>query len=172
MPRSFIKVSGISEKELIIGLIEFADLYVDSSFAYGIQLFKNSKTAEYLVLFKNAPDFMHFAFVVNYIRYIPKSKKYAEVTGYFLNTAREEMQYFIDDDYVKVYVGRNDTEFDNVNFVNKDNQTFLYDFGGNFSKLATIEQAYDLESYTIEDFENILVTAPKQKEEKPWWKFW
>ena len=172
MKRSFIKVSGISEKELIAGLTEFADLYVGSSFAYGMQLYKNSKTAEYLILFSFAPEFMHFAFVVNYIRYIPISQKYAKVKGYFLNTAQEEMQYFIDDDYVKVYVGQNDTEFDNVNFVNKDNQTFLYDFGGNFSKLATIEKAYDVESYNLGDFENIFVTAPKQKEENPWWKLW
>ena len=172
MGRSFIIVSDILEKELVAGLTEFADGYSDCSFAYGIQLYKNAKTDNYLILFSFAPEFMYFAFAVNYIRYIPIGKKFAEVSGYFLNTAREELQYFLDDDFVKVYVSRNDTEFDNVHFVNKHNQTYLYDFGGKFSKLSIIEKSYDVDKYILNDYEIILKTAPKPKEEVPWWKFW
>ncbi len=93
---------------------------------------------------------MHFAFAVNYIRYVPMGAKFAEVTGYFLNTAREELQ----------------------SFVNKNNQTYLYDFGGKFSKLSIIEQPYDVDTYMLKDYKNILITAPIAKEEAPWWKFW
>lgn len=38
-----------------------------------------------------------------------------------------------------VYVYKNDKAYDNGNIVNNQNQSYLYDFGGNIKKLETTE---------------------------------
>lgn len=173
MKQSFIVVKEISENLLCESLMDFANQYSDKKFVENIILYKKKGTETFLILFTNVPTFDHLCFAVNYITYVETpTKKLPLVFGYFLNNSESNPHYFLTDDFVKVYVSKNDKEYDNVNIVNQSNETYLYDFGGNISKLLLIEEPFDIPTFDIKNYDHILNISPAPKEIKPWWKIW
>jgi len=48
----------------------------------------------------------------------------------------------------------------------------LYDFGGSISKLAIIEESFEIPTFDVSDYNYILDIIPAPKENKRWWKVW
>jgi len=173
MEQSFIVVEEISENLLLEGLMDFANQYSDDKFVEDIILYRKKEVESFLILFTNVPNFDHFCFAVNYVRYIKtKTKKLPVAFGYYQNNSATNTQYFLTNGFVKVYVSKNDKEYDNVNVVNRNNETYLYDFGGRISKLSMIEEPFNIPTFDINDYNHILNITPAPKENKPWWRMW
>ena len=173
MEQSFIVVEEISENLLLESLMDFANQYSDHKFVENIILYRKKEVESFLILFTNIPNFDHFCFVVNYVRYIQTpSRKLPFACGYYLNNSEKNKLYFLTNGFVKVYVSKNDKEFDNVNVVNRNNETYLYGFGGKISKLSIIEEPFEIPTFDINNYNHILDIIPSPKENKPWWKIW
>lgn len=173
MKQSFIVSSDVQENELQVGLMDFANLYSQEKFAEQIELFRKKGELEYLIFFNNEPDFERFAYAVNYIRFLEtKNGQLPLVTGYFNNGQKDSQNPFLDGNFVKVYVSRNDKEYDNVNIVDSENDTYRFDFGGAYTKLATIEESFELPHVDLENYNHLITIIPAPAESKPWWKFW
>jgi hypothetical protein len=171
MKQSFIIVTEISENLLTNGLMDFANQYSGESFVNNIELYKGNGTDNFLILFSNVPNFDHFCFAVNYIRYIKTpNKKLSSAFGYYLNNSNKYS--FLTNGFVKTYVSSNDKEYDNVNVVNSNNETYLFDFGGSQKKLSIIEQSFEVPEINISDYTHILNIIPSPIKDKPWWKIW
>ena len=173
MEQSFIVVKEISENVLLENLMDFANLYSDNKFAENIILYRKKESENFLIHFTNVPNFDHFCFAVNYIRYIQTpTEKLPFAFGYYLNNSETNTQHFLTDGFVKVYVSKNDKEYDNVNVVNRNNETYFYDFGGRISKLSIIEEPFENPTFDINNYNHVLNIIPAPKENKPWWKIW
>ena len=171
MKQSFIIISEISEELVTESLMDFSNLYSGENFANDILLYREKETYKFLILFTNTPNFDHFSYAVNYLRYIKTpNNKLPLVFGYFLNES--ENYSFLTKGFVKVYVSSNDKEYDNVNVVNNTNETYLFDFGGKHKKLPIIEESFDVPTVNMDDYFHVLNIIPAPKENKPWWKIW
>jgi len=172
MNQSFITISDIPEDVLQIGLMEFANLYATFDFVQQIQLLREKGSLNYLVYFVNEPDFDHFSFAVNYLHYIEANNgKRPVVNGYF-KVDRTPGLNFLHGKVVKLYVSKNDNKYDNVNVVNSDNETYLFDFGGSQVKLPTIEKSFEVPQIDINNYNHLITIIPAPVKAKPWWKFW
>jgi len=174
MEQSFLLASGIPEESLLDGLMEFANTYREHKFVEDIEVYRKKGSQEYLILFPNAPSLDHFAFAVNYLKYIPKNTVPTRVSGYFFNHAGSIEHSFQTGAFIKLYVSSNDKEYDNVNIVNSTNETYLYGFDGSRKKLDVTEELFEVPSLELDDFNHILNIIPGkvESENKPWWKFW
>lgn len=171
MHQSFIIVSEISEDLLTNGLMDFANQYSGENFVKNIELYKEKETDKFLIQLTNIPSFDHFCFAVNYIRYIKTpNKKLPSVFGYYLNESNNAS--FLTKGFVKIYVSSNDKEYDNVNVVNSNNETYHVDFGGRQKKLSIIEESFEVPNINIEDYTHIINVIPTPIEKKSWWKIW
>jgi hypothetical protein len=169
MKQSFIVVSDISESVFMNGIMDFANQYSGKDFVNDIILYKEKERNKFLVLFSNIPSFDHFCFAVNFIRYIKTpNNKLPLVFGYYLNESDGSL--FLTKGFVKIYVSSNDKEYDNVNVVNSNNETFLFDFGGSEKKLSIIEECFEIPVINIAGYNHILNIIPDKV--KSWWEFW
>lgn len=171
MKRSFIIVTEVSENSLTNGLMNFANQYSAQPFVSDILLSKEKGKEKFLILFSNTPSFDHFCYTVNYIHYIKTpNKSMPTAFGYYLNFENESKNSFLTSGFVKTYVSKNDTKYDNVNVVNSKNETFLFDFGGRHKKLSVIEESFEVPEINIDDYNHVLNIVPFPEEDKPWWQ--
>lgn len=175
MTENYIIIEGVNEKVIENILMNMANLYSDTKYVKGMQLYRKKENPTFfLIFFPNAPDFVRFAFFVNYIKYPEGYEKHKPfLRGFYKVTEKQPKAEFTIGEWLMVYVSEKDKEYDNVSFVNERNESFLYDFGGTFKKLLQIEESYKLISYVLNDFHHIIDIYPGPNEEKkPWWRFW
>ena len=154
--------------------MEFANMYRSESFVEQILVYRKKENDVYLILFQNAPNLERFAFAVNFINYIQNVPSKPSVYGYYFNRSKQIENKFQTNDFVKLYVSKSDNEYDNVNIVNQENETYLYGFDGTRKKIGIVEETFETPTIEFEDFHHILDVIPGdiKAEDKPWWKFW
>lgn len=172
---NYIIVENIFTQEIEDILLELANLYSDTGYTDGIQLYrKKGDVTSFLICFKNSPDFERFNYFVNYIHYPEKGKPI--VKGFYKTIDIETVGEYKIGNWVLVYVSNTDKEYDNVIFVNENHENFLYDFGGGIKKLESIEESFNQVSINIEEYNHITDIFGNPEEiiiqAKPWWKFW
>lgn len=178
MAENFIIIENVSEKEIESILMDLANLYADTGYTDAIQLYKkNNKNNSFLILFSNPPDFARFNYFVNYLRYPSGYEKLNPfLRGYYQTKDININNEFIVGDWIMVYVSESDKEYDNVYLVNKNEENYLYDFGGKIRKLNTTEERFNIKIFDITEYNHIIDIIPsvnaKEKIIKPWWKLW
>lgn len=177
MNQNHIIIDNISNQNIEEALMSLANLYADSGYTDGIQLYRKQKsTSSFLVCFTNSPDFERFNYFVNYLRYPENNDSLNPIVrGYYQTKDIKEKNNFSKGDWIMIYVSVNDKEYDNVNIVDSENQNFLYDFGGNITKLNTIEEQFMFSQLDLLNYNHITDIYPAKAFEdskKPWWKFW
>ncbi|MFL9845501.1 hypothetical protein [Flavobacterium rhizosphaerae] len=178
MNSNHIVVKNINEDDLQNILMNIANLYSDTEYVDGIQLYREKqKYDSFLILFTNQPDFERFNYFTNYIKYPEGYENLSHSVRGFFKVSDVRKQYdFNVGEWLMVYVSKNDKEYDNVNIVNCENKTYLFDFGGKIKKLNVIEESYKLIPIDINSFHHIIDIIPGKvagrMETKPWWKFW
>lgn len=151
-----------------------ANLYSDSMSVQGIQFYKN-KTApsSFLVFFDKKPDFNHFSFFVNYLRYPAKINDYEPfIRGFYEIEDNNISKKVSSVGTVMIYIQKDDNAYNNVIVVNKNNENYLNDFGGSI-KLISSHENYNVINVDINEYQHIRNIYPVlQTKEKAWWKFW
>ncbi|WP_215937227.1 hypothetical protein [Winogradskyella psychrotolerans] len=178
MSENFIIVENVNQKELESILMDLANLYSDTEFANGIQLYrKKNHYDSFLILFSNQPDFKRFNFFINYIQYPVEHKQFSPyLRGFYKTSDIHPSTEFNVGNWIMVYVSKNDNEYDNVSLVNEKDDNYLYDFGGKIKKLKSMEEMFKLKTYDLSNYYHIIDIVPyktvENLEQKPWWKFW
>jgi hypothetical protein len=178
MKENFIIIENVSEKELRVIITNLADLYSDNEFAKGIQLYqKKGNYNSFLILFSNSPDFDRFNYALNYLKYPVGFNKFSPFIRGFYQTRESNLKAdYYTGDWIMVFVSKNDKNYDNVIFVNEEDENYLFDFGGKIRKLDVIEEKFKMISVDKIDFLPIINISPTMSAEdstgKPWWKFW
>lgn len=171
MTENFIIVENVNERELESILKNLANLYADTEYVNGIQLYrKKTKLDSFLILFSNQPDFERFNYFINYIKYPEKFDNFSPFVRGFYRTSDIKMKSeFNMGEWIMVYVSKNDQEYDNVTIVNEKNESYLYDFGGNIKKLETLEEIFKMIPFDKSDYDHMLDIFPNKriKEIKP-----
>ncbi len=176
---NYIIIKNVESNDIENILMDISNSYSDFEFSKGIRLYReNQSTNSFLILFTNSPDFTHFCFFVNYLKYPEAPKVYNPfIRGYF-KTSEIDLKdlSFINGEWVMAYVSINDKEYDNVNLTNSNNESYLYDFGGKIKRLNIIEEKFNHIEYDLNNYNHIIDIYPynslKEKSIKPWWKFW
>lgn len=180
MNEHFILVNCDQQGKLEQAVMDFCNLYADAKSSEWIRLFRRKgEPNSFLISFTNQPDFDLFSFCVNYLKYpsdLPELK--AHVVGFF-NTDLDSSHHKKSSGWVKVFIPKNDTEFDNVYFVNNQNQVFINDFGSGIKRLHEAGGDYELIQISLEAYHHISDYVPNKSAKgfivdtnKPWWKFW
>ncbi|MBI3235253.1 MAG: hypothetical protein HYZ42_14660 [Bacteroidetes bacterium] len=170
---NYIIIENISTKEIEEILMELANLYSDTGYTHGLQLYqKKGNDKSFLICFTNSPDFERFNYFVNYIHYPEKGNP--KVKGFYKVTDIDTNAEYKKGHWILVFVSKTDEDYDNVIIVNENHENFLLDFGDKIKKLETIEESFKLVSVSKEDYNHIIDInpSPKENESKPWWKFW
>jgi len=108
----YIYIIGPEEEQLIGAVQSLANLYANTEFTKGISIFKCDKN-EYVINFRNNPDFERFKYFVNYLHYPEVDSYEAKVFGYWTISEFDNLKQHL---YKRalLYVSENDTEGDNV----------------------------------------------------------
>lgn len=178
MTENYIIIEKVQERELENILMDLANLYADTTFVNGIQLYRKKRDPDsFLVLFTNQPDFERFNYFVNYLKYPSEHENFSPfLRGYYQSKDIKENIKLNVGEYVMVYISKNDKAYDTVNLVTINNENYLYDFGVSIKKLESTEEIYNLISFDKNKYHHIIDIIPSKSsdkiESKPWWKFW
>ena len=181
--QDYILVENVSELEISIILSNLANLYSDTGYTDGMELYKSTSSEQnFLVSFQNNPDFDHFAYFLNYIYYpVDVEVSNIHVRGNHKVKVGDSNNNFKSGEILQFYVSKNDTEYDNVSIVNSNNQGYLFDFGGKTKSLEYSEEKYHLSGIDRTRYSLLKVISPSSTplstksidgSSKPWWKFW
>lgn len=176
--KSFIVVQNINTETIEIVLMNLANLYADTNFVEGIQLYREKGHSDsFLIFFTNEPDLERFNYFVNYIVY-PEgfNNQHLNTKGYFKTDQLKKNYDFNVGEWLMMFISKSDKEYDNVQIVNSRNINYRYDFSGGITKLDTIEEKFTLKNIDLENYNHIIDIHPNKNFEvdqsKPWWKFW
>jgi hypothetical protein len=179
MKRNYIVIEGGTRNDVEIILENFCQLYSEGGIVKDIQFYeKNNASNSFLVSFETELDFEHYAYLINYLTYPEGINNWAsKIYGYYFTKFLTENYEFNVGEYLMLYVSNNDGDYDNVNVVNFNNETYLYDFGGKISKIGFTERNYNFPSIVETEYQIIKAIKiesdhKEMTESKPWWKFW
>ena len=175
MEKAHIILKGEPLSNIKLALQNLSNLYHKTDYSKGFQLYKHkTENNSFSLQFDNAPDFEHFSYFTNYINY-PEGldNVQIQVNGYWpINQKIENIEGEIGQ-WLMLYISPEDTEYDNVFVVNKNNKYYKYDFGGNVSQLPNEVRPFQKSIYDNTDYEHCLLINPSvQVKKKSWWKFW
>ncbi|WP_405377443.1 hypothetical protein [Nonlabens sp. Asnod3-A02] len=174
---SYILIKTDHQNKLEKAIYDLVDLYKDTSFAHGLQLYrKKGEYDKFVLRFTNEPDFERFNYFVNYLDYPIGLDEFSfKVYGFYNSSQLYEFSKLKNSGWLMIYTNPKDEYGDNVYIVNESNKTFIYDFGGNLTEIDKSVLPYKLVSISQEDYHHItdIYPAPKDKADKKlWWKFW
>lgn len=155
-----------------------ANLYKTTPFVNGIELHEELDQQEsFLILFPEQPDFDRFAYFVNYIEYPINQQGLAPaVVGYFYTQLAPNKAPHLVGEIVMVYVSNKGPEYDNVNIVTENNDSYCFDFGGKVYKLDDNENSFEIQVVDQSNYSHYIDIypgpGPNVSGNKPWWKFW
>jgi hypothetical protein len=176
--KCYIIVENVQTDIIENVLMNLANLYANTAFVRGIQLFRKKGTTDsFLILFTNTPDIERFNYFINYIEYPIGFEHHSPFTRGFYRTNQIDKNYdFKNGDWIMVFISKTDKEYDNVHITNSSNRNFVFDFGGTVKALNLIEEKFELIATDIENYNHIIDIYPskdfEQKNPKSWWKFW
>lgn len=178
MQNHFIKITGISENDLVDAVSELANLYSSSNYTNRISIYRRKEATEiYSLIFDQSPDFEHFCYFVNYMRYPERPENInPKVKGYIYKDLVNESGSFKKGDWFMVFVPEDDTDYDYINVINQNNEKYKYTFGGRITPLPNTE--FKLEIFNEDEYHFITdIISEKDflssiEASKPWWKFW
>lgn len=159
-------------------LFDLANLYYDTEYAHGIQLYrKKGVTDSFLIRFTNNPDFERFSYFTNYLVYPIDIKDFKPIVRGFYQTGDIiDFPQLNIGKWVMVYDNEKDKDVDNVFLVTEENKTFIYDFGGNLKQFDKIIHEFRNFNIELNNYNHIIDIYPSNSTEltevKPWWKFW
>lgn len=163
----YIYIIGPEEKKLKEAVQSLANLYTDTEFTKGISIFKSNKN-EFVINFRNNPDFERFRYFVNYLHY-PEVESYeAKVFGYWTISEDDNLKQHLHKRAL-LYVSENDTEGDNVYaiFEGADKPAKLgFAAGDNYQLLKVKEFEFgepEIEESTFQLIETIDPTVTSKK---------
>lgn len=111
----YIFIAGPTEQDLNSALHELADLYRDTGYTEGIEVYKSLKADhQYLVNFTNGPDFERFKYFINYLCYPQVTDYKAKVMGFWTVEQHDKTSKQLIGKRLLMYVSDSDTEGDNV----------------------------------------------------------
>lgn len=165
MTENFIIVEKVQEADLESILMDLANLYADTEYVNGIQLYrKKDRYDSFLIGFTNQPDFARFNYFVNYLRFPVENENFSPfIRGYYQMDDVKQAADFNAGERLMVYIPQNPEEFDNVHFVNPQNENYVYDFGGAITKLTTIEETYQLISLDKNLYHHVIDVFPSKR---------
>ena len=165
MTENFIIVEKVQEADLESILMDLANLYADTKFVNGIQLSRKKDSFDsFLITFANQPDFARFNYFVNYIRFPVEYENFSPfLRGYYRTADVKQPTDFTTGEWLMVYIPQNPKEFDNVHFVNAQNENYVYDFGGTITKLPIIEETYQLISLDKSLYHHVIDIFPSKR---------
>jgi len=173
-----ITVKNANQSTLKKVLIQLADMYIHTSFVDKILVYSISSN-HYQLEFPNQPDFMHFQFFVNYLKYPENldSQIYnPEVFGIWKTTEKIKGINALSGELIGSYISSTDTEYDNVHLITKSGMAYQYGFDGKIKALKKQEYAYQSITKTYKKQTLVMEISPsdeaRKRLEKPWWKFW
>ncbi|HSI74822.1 MAG TPA: hypothetical protein VK957_02955 [Lunatimonas sp.] len=108
----YIYIIGPEEKKLKEAVLSLVNLDSDTEFTKGIAIYKSDKN-EYVINFRNSPDFERFKYFVNYLHYPEVNSYEAKVFGYWTITENDNLKQHLHKRAL-LYVSENHTEGDNV----------------------------------------------------------
>ncbi len=158
--------------------INFANLYTDTAFVNGIQLYrKHEKQDDFLILFLHKPGFDHFNFCLNYLWYADSGEDFSPFLRAYYKTGDIHKKLGLNlGQYIMIYVSKDDEEYDNVNLVNEKNRSYLYEFTGHLKELENCEEKFHRIQLNKNDYEHVKDVYPNKRPgsdvKKSWWKFW
>src|SRR5690606_10730633 len=116
--------------------------------------------------FSNIPSFDHFAYAVNFLKYLKTTdRKLPSVFGYYFIKMHKEYYSFLVGEFVKVHISKNDNQYDNVNVVNHQNQTYLFEFGKQ-SRLPIIEESFEIPQVDFKSYSHVINIIPTLADDK------
>jgi hypothetical protein len=183
MTDNYIIIEGFKLDDAAIILTDFSKLYAENEAVQGMRVYlQHNSMDKFLILFKNQPDFDHFSFLVNYLKYPADHDSAGSlITGFYQTKDIKSTHEFKTGNWVQVYVSKNDREFDNVAIVNNKNETYQYGFDGKIKKMDVTEERYqvintDLSGYSLVKEITGYNAADKKtaavSTKRPWWKIW
>jgi len=178
MTENHILVKTTQQQVLENVLCDMANLYADTAYAKGIQLYrKKGQVDSFLVLFTNNPDLHRFSYFTNYLVYPFNYLDFKPtVRGFYKSSDIRDAPQLQSGNWLMIYDNENDEHGDNVYIVNELNQTFIFDFGGRLQPLETTLKDFRLFDVNIKNYHHIMDIHPSPETEmtkvKPWWKFW
>src|ERR1043165_899909 len=149
---NYILIANAAEWEIENAVLNLAARYAGSGFVNSVELYRYPDEGLFLLLFPNNPDFEHFQYFVNYLKY-PEDVKYnADVRGYWTLTNKDKPLTAYSEKRVMLYVSAADKDYDNINAVTEDNQTFFMDFGGKITTVQENEKEFLETDLNLDDF--------------------
>lgn len=160
-----IVVSGIKEKDLLSIVYLLQEKYADTEYVETIDLYTTQSEGCFLLKFLNNPDFEHFCFFVNLIKYSGKTDGSPDVVGYWDLSAGNPFK--LDGNKVMLYISSNDDEYDNVIGVTDRNVTYKLDFAfGKDCRKSVMSERPFFSSEQLEQGMKHLLTIMNDKEVK------
>lgn len=178
MTENYILLKTEQQLELESVLMDLANLYRDTPYAQGMQLFRKQNQADlFLICFTNSPDLMRFAYFVNYLVYpFDHSAFKPKVRGFFRTAEVVSPPALKDGTWLMFYINPNDEAGDNAYITNEAGEAFMLDFGRGVKQLEAPEEEYQDYKVNKEHYLHVLDIFPSSKtpskDSKPWWKFW
>ena len=133
MEKNIILIKGGSHSDVKKALQQWIDLYSDSiSESLRFELYKNGK-GNHVIKADPRLDNERFYYLVNYIKY-PEGIKYnIDIEGF----TKGEDNIYLSGKKLLIYIPENDSEYDNVFAVTKENEHFKIDFGGGVKSVSS-----------------------------------
>ena len=183
MEDNYIIWSGLAGADAAAILTDFANEYRDTDTVQGLRLYKKTGEDNYLILFKEDPDFDIFSFLINYINYPKGYERYgAFIRGYYRTKSILSGRDKIGGNRVMVYVSKRIKAYDNVFFTDETGKHFVNenDFGRGIKRIDGPEEPFSLIPYDLKEYEHVADISPLPKgyrhtsatRKKPWWKIW
>jgi hypothetical protein len=162
MTKNYIIIKTNHQNTLKRVLMDLANLYHDTSYAQGIQLYREKKQpSSFLVQFTNEPDLDRFSYFTNYFEYpIDITDFKAEVTGYYQTKHITDVPDLKTGEWLLLWVNPNDKHGDNVYIVTEDHNNYIYDFGGYLKALEQRLRDFKRQPIAINNYHHILNIFP------------
>lgn len=178
MNENYILLKTEQQQDLESILMDLANLYLDTSYVKGMQLYRKVKQPDlFMICFSNSPDLARFSYFVNYLVYpIDYPKFEPKVRGYFQTKDVVKPPTLKTGTWLMFYINRMDDAADNVYITNESGEAFIYDFGGRLQQIESPIEDYQDYAVNKEHYQHVLDIYPdpsaSSMESKPWWKFW
>ncbi|WP_109097868.1 hypothetical protein [Aquimarina sp. AU58] len=178
MTENYILIKTHQQQDLENILCDLANLYRDTEYVKGIQLYRKKGQIElFLIRFTKSPDLEKFGYFVNYLVYPMDVLEFqSKVRGYYRTADVNSYPKLKSGDWLMLYINSEDQSPENVYITNENNQSFIYDFGKRLKQLDDTVESFTEFAVDPNEYNHIIDIFPSPEVEsaktKPWWKFW
>jgi hypothetical protein len=166
--KNYILVHSKDQSTLEKVLFDLADLYYDTEYVYGIELYRRKGDLDsFLIQFSNNPDLDRFSYFVNYLDYPMDIENFkVDARGYYQTKDIIEVTKLKTGEWIMLFINPKDKDGDNVYIVNESHQNFIYDFGGRLKSLDHILEEFKQHNIDLKNYHHILNIFPSKTVKK------